>query len=148
MRFVKATPDVFVGPAPTEQDLKDLAGKGVHTVVDFRDPSERKGPQDGPALAAQAGLSYVNIPVRAPALSDGQVEELKKVVEQKPGGYLLHCASGPRAEAMYVMKTALDHRWGPSEAQKEAGRLGFEFGGQAKLKSFVTEFTTRHSGAG
>ena len=146
MRFVKAAPDVYVGPAPTEQDLQNLADEGVHTVVDFRDPSERKGPQDGPALAAKVGLSYVNIPVRAPALSDGQVEELKKVVEQKPGGYLLHCALGPRAEAMYVMKTALDHRWGPARAQEEAGRLGFEFGGLPKLKSFVAEFAGRHSG--
>lgn len=144
MRFVKATPDVYVGPAPTEEDLRRFASEGVRTVVDFRDPSERKGPWDGPALAAKAGVSYVNIPVRTPQLSERELEELRQALAKEPGRYLLHCASGPRAEAMYIAKTALDHRWGPSQAAEEAGRLGFRFGGLPQLKAFVAHVAARH----
>lgn len=144
MHVVKAAVDVYVGSTPTEQDLDRLAREGVRTVVDFRDPSERKGAADGPVLAAKAGLSYVNIPVRTPHLSDHEVEELQRVIAKEPGGYLLHCAAGPRAEAMYIMKTALDHHWGPSLAGQEAERLGFRYGGLPKLQAFVTDFAARH----
>ena len=147
MRIVKAASDVYVGGAPSEQDLRQLAADGVHTVVDFREPRERRGPKDGPAAAHEAGLAYVNIPVRAPTLSDAHVEELRRAVAGKPAGYLFHCAKGPRAEAMYVLKAALDHRWGPPEAEKEASRLGFRFGDHDRLRGFVRDFTARHAGA-
>ncbi len=144
MSFVKAAPDVYVGSAPSEEDLMRFAREGVQTVVDFRDPSERKGPWDGPALAAKAGVSYVNIPVRAPSLSERQVEELGQILAKEPGRFLLHCATGPRAEAMYIAKTALDRRWGPSQVAEEAGRLGFRFGGLEPLKAFVARLAARH----
>ena len=38
---------------------------------------------------------------------------------------------------MYIAKTALDRRLGPSQAAKEAGRLGIYFGGLPQLKAFV-----------
>lgn len=143
MSFVKAAPDVYVGSAPSEEDLKRFASEGVRTVVDFRDPSERKGPWDGPALAAKAGVSYVNIPVRAPNLSEHQLEELGQALAKEPGPYLLHCATGPRAEAMYIAKTTADRHWGPAQAAEEAGRLGFQFGGLGPLKAFVARVAAR-----
>lgn len=144
MSFVKAADDVYVGSAPSEEDLRRFAREGVRTVVDFRDPSERKGPWDGPALAAKAGVSYINIPVHAPSLSERQLEELGQALAKEPGAYLLHCAAGPRAEAMYIAKAALDRHWGPSQATEEAGRLGFRFGGLGPLKAFVERVATRH----
>lgn len=144
MRFVKAAPDVYVGPAPSEEDLRRFAAEGVRTVVDFRDPSERKGPWDGPKLTAKVGVSYVNIPVRTPNLSERELEELRQTLSKEPGRYLLHCATGARAEAMYIAKTALDRRWGLSQVAEEAGRLGFHFGGLPQLKAFVAQVAARH----
>ncbi len=148
MRYRKAAPDVYVGGAPTEQDLRELAARGVHTVVDFRDPAERKGAQDGPAAARAAGLSYVNIPVSAKAPSERAVWDLQQALARQSGGYLLHCAKGPRAEAMYMSKAALDHCWGPAQAAEEAARLGFEYGREPRLAGFVGDFAARHGGAG
>ena len=146
MHFVKAGADVYVGGAPTEQELRQLAAEGVHTVVDFREPSERRGPKDGPLAAQDLGLAYINVPVRTPLLADAQVEEFRKAVARAPAGYLLHCAEGPRAEAMYVMKTALDRRWGLPEVDREAERLGFRYRGLPRLRDFVAGFVTRHGG--
>jgi uncharacterized protein (TIGR01244 family) len=115
------TSDVYVGPAPSEKDLRRFASEGVRTVVDCRDSSERKGPSDTPALAAPAGVctvSYVNIPVRASQLSEGELEELGQALAKEPGRYLLHCANGLRAEVMSIAKTAIDHRWGPCKRPK------------------------------
>lgn len=146
MRFVKAGADVYVGGAPNEQELRQLAAEGIHTVVDFREPSERRGPKDGPLAAQELGLAYINIPVRAPELADSQVEEFRKAIAHEPAGYLLHCAEGPRAEAMYVMKTALDRRWGVPQADREAERLGFRYRGVPRLRDFVAGFIARHGG--
>ncbi len=144
MHFVKAASDVYVGPVPSEHDLAALAREGVHTVIDLREPSERRGPLDGPGLAAKLGLAYVNIPVHPATLSDREVEQLQAAMAEKRRGYVVHCAMGPRAEALYIAKAALDHGWGPVEAGREADRLGFQYGGSPRLRGFVTDFVTRH----
>ncbi len=146
MNFVKVAVDVYVGGAPSERELRRLAAEGVHTVVDFREPGERKGPKDGPLVARGLGLAYINIPVRAPLLADAQVEAFREAVAREPAGYLLHCAKGPRAEAMYVMKAALDCRWGLPEVDREAERLGFRYRALPGLRDFVAGFIARHGG--
>ena len=146
MNFVKVAVDVYVGGAPSERELRRLAAEGVHAVVDFREPGERKGPKDGPLVAQDLGLAYINIPARAPLLADAQAEGFRETVAREPAGYLLRCAKGPRAEAMYVMKAMLGCRWGLPEVDRKAERRGFRDRGLPRLRDFVTGFIARHGG--
>ena len=57
--FKKIGDGLFIGPQPTEQDLREAKQQGIQTVIDLRMPEETATPNAD--LVENNGLHYVNV---------------------------------------------------------------------------------------
>lgn len=134
-QFKQIEGDLYLGPQPTEQDLKQAKQRGVKTVIDFRMPNET--PVRNENLAAEAGLGYVNIPVQKSSLSEDQVDELDSVMGEKEGPFLIHCASGARAALLLSLRKAKKQGWTAERTFEEARSMGFDIQDSPEFSAFV-----------
>lgn len=130
---------VFIGPQPSEQDLRDAKQQGICTVLDFRMPTEASTPNSD--LAANSGLGYVNIPVDKGALSEQQIGELEEAMKRHEGPYLLHCASGARAAMLLALARARQNGWTAERTFQEAESMGFDLRSSPGFAAFVRQAT-------
>lgn len=140
-RFKQIEGNLYLGPQPTDEDLKQARQHGVKTVIDFRMPNET--PTQNDRLAAGNGLDYVNIPVSKTSLSEDQVDELDRIMTEKQGPFLIHCASGARAALLLSLCKARKHRWTAEHTFEEARAMGFDIQGSPEYSSFVRTVTSR-----
>ena len=82
-------------------------------------------------------MDYVNIPVNKASLSADQVDELDRVMRDKDGPFLLHCASGARAATLLVLSKARQNRWTAPRAFEEARAMGFDLENAPEFASFI-----------
>jgi uncharacterized protein (TIGR01244 family) len=104
---------VYVSGQPSEAALRDLAAKGVKTVISVRTVAEMNNraqvPFDEAALAKELGMTFVNVPMGG-ASSPYTPEALDQVIsaiKASDGEVLLHCTVGWRAShvwAAYLVK--------------------------------------------
>jgi uncharacterized protein (TIGR01244 family) len=140
-RFKQLEDSMLLGPQPTEDDLQQARQHGVKTVVDFRLPGET--PTPNAAAAARIGLNYVNIPVNKASLSKEQIDELDRVVREKEGPFLIHCASGARAALLLALSRAKKNNWTAERTFAEARSMGFDLQSSPEFARFVVEATAK-----
>lgn len=143
-QFKQIEDGLYLGAQPSEQDLDELKRRGVQTVVDFRLPGETPAPRE--AMVNARGMTYVNIPVNKASLSADQVDMLVRTMEEKPGPYLFHCASGARAAMILALAEARKHHWSTQRTFEEAQRMGFDLQHMPEFARFVAESTAKFSG--
>lgn len=134
-QFRKIADGVYIGAQPTEQDLQDCKRHGIRTVIDFRLPAETAGSNS--ARVQACGMEYVNVPVNKASLSVGQIDDLVKVMDDKPGPYLVHCATGARAAMLLALAEARKHGWTAERAFEEARNMGFDLKSSPEFSEFV-----------
>lgn len=130
---------LFIGPQPTEQDLKDAKQQGIRTVIDFRMPAET--PTSNAELARNNGLDYANVPVNKGALSEQQIDELDEAMKHHEGPYLLHCGTGTRAAMLLALRRARQNGWSAERTFDEAEAMGFNLRTQPSFADFVKQAT-------
>ena len=135
--FKRIDDEFFIGPQPTEQDLKAAEQQGIRTVIDFRLPSETA--TSNAAQTRNQGLTYVNIPVNKAALSGNQIGELDCAIKDHNGPFLLHCATGARAALLLSLRKAKQNGWTAEQAFSEAKRLGFDLKASQEFSAFVVQ---------
>ena len=135
--FKRIDEEFFIGPQPTEQDLKAAQQQGIKTVIDFRLPAETA--TSNAALAKNQGLDYVNIPVNKMALSARQIGDLDQAIREHTGPFLLHCATGARAALLLSLSRAKQQGWTSSQALEESKRIGFDLQSSAEFSGFVSQ---------
>ena len=99
---------VLVAGQIRPEDLAELAGSGITTIVNNRPDGEEPGQPDSEAIAAAASVakvSYRHIPV-AGGLSPSQVAATAKAIEEAPGMVLLFCRSGTRSTYLWAFARA------------------------------------------
>lgn len=133
--------NLYLGPQPTDEDLKQARQRGVKTIIDFRMPNET--PTDNESLARDNGLDYVNIPVNKASLSADQVEEFDRIMKEKEAPFLIHCASGARAATLLSLLEARKHQWTAERTFDEARMMGFDIQNSPEFSSFVRAATAR-----
>lgn len=126
---------MLIGPQPTEGDLSQAKLDGIKTVIDFRMPSEP--PTLNAELVARSGLDYVNIPVNKASLLTGQIDDLERVMRDRDGPFLLHCASGARAATLLVLSQARQNGWPARRAFQEARAMGFDLENAPEFANFI-----------
>jgi len=90
--FAVVDAKVWRGAAPGQSGYRELAKKGVQTIVDLR--AEDNIVVDESALASQ-GLRLIRIPMRdGQAPTPSQVQRFLEVVERSPGKVYVHCGAG------------------------------------------------------
>lgn len=126
---------MLIGPQPTEDNLRQAKREGIKTVIDLRMPSET--PTPNAELVARSGLDYVKIPVNKASLSTDQVGELERVMGDKEGPFLIHCATGARAAMLLVLSQAKQNRWTAQRAFQEAWAMGFDLENAPEFANFI-----------
>ena len=134
-QFKQLENGMLIGPQPTEADLRQAKLQGIRTVIDFRMPGET--PTPNAKLVARSGLEYVNIPVNKASPSPDQVEEFDRVMREKNGPFLIHCATGARAAMLLVLSKAKQNRWTAQRAFDEARAMGFDLEKTPEFANFV-----------
>jgi uncharacterized protein (TIGR01244 family) len=135
--FTRIDDKTFIGPQPTEQDLREASQQGIRTVVDFRLPSETA--TSNQTLTTNQGMAYVNIPVSKAALSTDQISVLDSVMKEQEGSFLLHCATGARAALFLSLSKAKQQGWTSAQTFAEAKRMGFDLEMSPEFAEFVLQ---------
>ena len=134
-QFKQLENGMLIGPQPTEADLRQAKLQGIRTVIDFRMPGET--PTPNAELVVRSGLEYVNIPVNKASPSADQVEELGRVMLEKDGPFLIHCATGARAAMLLVLNKAKQNRWTAQRAFDDARAMGFDLEKTSEFANFI-----------
>src|SRR5688572_3268879 len=107
--------ELWRGSAPTREGYRDLADRGVTTVVDLR-AEEDAGDED--RFIRSLGIDVVHLPVRdGQAPGERAVSRLIDVVASSGGTVFLHCGAGVgRTGAMAAAYLVASGQAGPQEA--------------------------------
>ena len=122
---------VYVSGQPSEQALRDLAAKGVTTVISLRTQPEmdnRKAvPFDEAALTKELGLTYVHVPLGGPdtPYTPAAVSKVADAIAASKGNVLLHCTVGWRASQMWAAYLVKYKGVSEEEAVRQASAINF-----------------------
>lgn len=139
-KFKQLDDGMLIGPQPTDEDLQQAKEHGIRTVIDFRMPAEVPTPNAD--LIEKNGLGYTNIPVSKTNLSSRQIAELDRVLHEKEGPFLIHCASGTRAAMLLALSHAKKHHWNAERTFEEAQAMGYDLKKFPEFERFVTNETS------
>jgi uncharacterized protein (TIGR01244 family) len=116
---------------------------GFASIINLRQDGEPGAELEAEAAAAKAaGIRYYHIPFDGskpdPAVAD---KFLDAITDKGSDPAFIHCASGNRAAAMWLIKRlAVDH-WDVDRATKEATALGLT---SSALKQFAIDYGQTH----
>jgi uncharacterized protein (TIGR01244 family) len=117
---------VSTGGQPTPAQLASLKDLGFRTIINLREPEEFDAAGEA-AAAKELGLVYVSIPVRTADPRSEQVDAFLDATKD-PGVYpvFLHCGSGNRVGAFWMIRRVLVDRWTLYDAEQEARQIGLK----------------------
>jgi len=141
--FARLETTVACGGATTAAAVPELKKMGFASIINLRVPTEQGANIDEEAAAAKdAGITFFSIPFNT-ASPDPAVPEKFLQTLTTPGNEpaYIHCASGNRAAAMWMIKRiAIDH-WDADKAGTEAAALGLT---NPTLKQFALDYAQAH----
>jgi protein tyrosine phosphatase (PTP) superfamily phosphohydrolase (DUF442 family) len=136
----QVSPGVVTGGQPSADDLERFHAAGGTSVLDLRDPMEPR-PLDEPAVAADLGLEYVNIPVNSGSLTDQTLERVLDVLRSAGDRTIfVHCGSGSRVGGALLPYLMLDLGLKEEDAVSEAMRMGLR---SAELLEWGVDYVNR-----
>jgi len=116
---------------------------GYASIINLREAGEAGADIDAEAAAAKtAGINFIHLPFNT-AMPDPAVVEsfLKAVTDHRNEPAFVHCASGNRAAAMWMIKRMQVDKWDADRAGTEAAALGLTNGA---LKTFALNYVAGH----
>src|SRR6476469_5198130 len=124
--FAQVETTVACAGATTPGSLVGIKKMGFASIINLQLASEAGADIDGEAAAAKAaGITFVHIPFNGsapdPAVADTFLKEVTKP-ENEPA--FIHCASGNRVAAMWMIKRMVVDKWDAERAGGEAAELG------------------------
>jgi uncharacterized protein (TIGR01244 family) len=141
--FARLETTVACGGATTAAAVPELKKMGFASIINLRVPTEQGANIDEEAAAAkEAGIKFFSIPFNT-ASPDPAVPEKFLQTLTTPGNEpaYIHCASGNRAAAMWMIKRIAIDRWDADRAGTEAAALGLT---NATLKQFALDYAQAH----
>jgi uncharacterized protein (TIGR01244 family) len=141
--FAHLESTVACAGAVTPNAVADIKKMGFKSIINLRQPSEQGADIDAEAAAAKtAGINFYNIPFNNAAPDTAVVDRFLQTIRQ-PGNEpaFIHCASGNRAAAMWMVKRVLVDNWDVERAGAEAASLGLS---NATLKTFMLNYIDSH----
>jgi uncharacterized protein (TIGR01244 family) len=122
--FLKVNDEFCTGGQPRLEHLAKLKADGVKAIINLRQPSEHRAPEEE-AEAKKLGLRYFNIPVVFGEPKDEQVNEFLKITddpENRPA--FIHCTAAIRVGAFWMIRRVLRDGWPVEKAEEEATKVG------------------------
>src|SRR5262245_53292273 len=117
---------------------------GFASIINLRLPTENGADIEAEAAAAKAaGIRYFHIPMNGqsldPAVADKFIETITTSGNEPA---FIHCASGNRASAMWMIKRIVIDKWDADRAGTEAAALGLT---NNALKTFALDYAKTHT---
>jgi uncharacterized protein (TIGR01244 family) len=142
---VHSVGNVYLAGQPSQDDLAELAARGIRTVVTLRKPEELDWDEE--AAVEAAGMDFVAVPFDGhEELTDDVFEQVRQVLaENADEPLVLHCGRANRVGAVWMVHRVLDDGLGIEAALEEAQAIGLrtpEYIEKAK------DYIRREQGAG
>jgi uncharacterized protein (TIGR01244 family) len=143
MNFAKVETTIACAGATAPAGVGELKRLGYASIINLRQPTEAGADVDAEAAAAQAaGMRYVHLPLNGAAPDPAIVDQfLKAVVDPANQPVLVHCATGNRAAALWMIKRMVVDGWDADRASTEAAALGLT---SPALRAFALDYAAAH----
>lgn len=141
--FARLETTIACAGATTAAAVPELKKMGYASIIDLRQDSERGADIEGEAAAAKAaGITFVHLPFNEAAPDLTVVDAfLKAVTAPANQPAFVHCASGNRASAMWMIKRMMVDNWDEERAGTEAAALGLT---KPSLREFAVNYVKTH----
>ncbi|HEU4507233.1 MAG TPA: PQQ-binding-like beta-propeller repeat protein [Pyrinomonadaceae bacterium] len=141
--FLRINDQFCTGGQPRLEHLEKLKAEGVKAIINLRQPSEHRAPEEE-SKAKELGLRYFNIPVVYANPKEEQVTEFLKITddpENRPA--FIHCTSAIRVGAFWLIRRVLRDGWKFDDAHEEAKKVGLREA--PHLVEFARQYIDKHS---
>lgn len=143
--FAKLETTIACAGATTPQAVAELKKMGYASIINLREASEQGADVDAEAAAArEAGIRFIHIPMNRtmpdPAVAD---RFLQAIGDSANNPAFVHCGSGNRAAAMWMIKRMVVDGWDAERAGTEAAALGLT---NENLKKFAVDYASKKKG--
>jgi uncharacterized protein (TIGR01244 family) len=141
--FAQVETTVACAGAVTPESVAGIKKMGFASIINLRLATEPGANIDAEAAASKAaGITFVHLPFNVsmpdPAVAD---RFIKTITEPGTQPAFIHCASGNRAAAMWMIKRVLVDKWETDRAVEEATQLGLT---SSALKTFALDYIQAH----
>jgi uncharacterized protein (TIGR01244 family) len=141
-KFLKVSDQVATGGQPTPAQFIDLAREGYRTVICLRESAEFDAASEKKA-ATSRGLVFVSIPVDKENPKPEEVDQfLATLSHPKAFPVFIHCATGNRAAAFWMIRRVVVDKWQVADAEREAKLGGLK---SETMKTFALDYIRTHS---
>jgi uncharacterized protein (TIGR01244 family) len=141
--FAKLETTIACGGATTPEAVPEIKKLGYASIVNMRLASEPGANVEGEAAAAKAaGINFIHLPFNGSAPDPAVADQFLKVIaapENNPA--YIHCASGNRVSAMWMIKRMVVDHWDADKAYTEANALGLT---SPALKQLAIDYAQSH----
>src|SRR5580765_5341743 len=141
--FAQVETTVACAGAVTPSAVAGIKKMGFASIINLRLDSEKGADIDAEAAAAKAaGINFVHLPLNGTAPDPAVADRFLKIIAEP--GYqpaFIHCASGNRAAAMWLIKRVLIDKWDNDRALEEASQLGSI---SPAMKTFALDYIQAH----
>lgn len=131
------------GGQPSEQAWSRLAASGFRSVLNMRTANEGFDVEREKSLVEGSGMRYISVPVVTADPRAEQVAEFVRAVKEADNHpMMIHCGSGNRVGAFWLIYRVMEDGWSESAAIEEAERVGLR---SPELKRFALDYISAHS---
>ena len=143
LNFAKLETTVACGGATTPDAVPELKKMGYASIVNMRLANEAGANVEGEGEAAKsAGIRYYHIPFSGAAPDPAVADQfLTTITAPENNPAYIHCASGNRVSAMWMIKRMVVDHWDTDKAFTEATALGLT---SPALKQFAIDYAQTH----
>jgi len=129
--------------ATTAAAVPEIKKMGYASIINLRQASENGANiEEETAAAKTAGITFIHLPLNTQSPDPAVAEQFIAAVTKKENQpAFIHCASGNRAAAMWMIKRMVVDHWDADRASTEAASLGLTNPG---LKKFATDYAESH----
>ncbi len=141
--FAKLESTIACAGATTPAGVAEVKKLGYATIINLRQATEAGANIEEEAAAAKnAGIRFVHLPLNSASPDPAIIEQfLKAVADPASQPVFVHCASGNRAAALWMIKRMVVDGWDADRASTEAAALGLT---SPALKTFALDYATAH----
>ncbi|MEI6245857.1 MAG: sulfur transferase domain-containing protein [Acidobacteriota bacterium] len=141
--FTKVDATVACAGSTEPAAMAEIGTRGYKAVINLREATETGALIEESTKAAEAaGLKYIHLPLNSShpdeAVVGRYLAALKDPANQPT---FIHCASGSRAGAMWLIKRMLVDGWSEDKATAEAVLIGLA---SPTLKQFALDYVSKH----
>jgi len=141
--FARLESTIACAGATTPAGVAEVKKLGYNTIINLRQASEAGAELDAEAVAAKTeGVKYFHLPVNSASPDPAIVDQfLSAVGDPANQPVFVHCASGNRAAALWMIKRLVVDGWDADRASTEATALGLT---SPALKTFAMDYAASH----